>query len=108
MLFCSTMHFASGRVRRKTSQFVETLKRSVVQEISSIGHVLDTNSIFNAFLERAWHLNPTSQYFPQQYQEIADAVREAQLDNHLRQRVRYADPDNQLQLLNETLKKLTY
>ena len=27
-LFCSTMHFASGRVRRKTSQFVP-LKRSV-------------------------------------------------------------------------------
>ena len=74
----------------------------------TLGHVLDTSTVFNAFLERAWHLNPTSQHFPQQYQEIADAVREAQLDNHLRQRTPYADPYNQLQLLNETLKKLAY
>lgn len=74
----------------------------------TLRHVLDTASIFNAFLERAWHLNPTSRYFPEQYQEIADAVREAQLDNHLRQRTPYADPYNQLQLLDETLKKLAY
>ena len=74
----------------------------------TLTHVLDTASVFNAFLERAWHLNPTSQYFPERYREIADAVREAQLDNHLRQRTPYADPYNQLQLLNETLKKLAY
>ena len=40
--------------------------------------------------------------------KIADAVREAQLDNHLRRRTPYADPYNQLELLNETLKKLDY
>ncbi len=74
----------------------------------TLRHVLDTVTVFNAFLERAWHLNPTSQYFPERYREIADAVREAQLDNHLRQRTPYADPYNQLELLNETLKKLTY
>ena len=74
----------------------------------TLTHVLDTVSVFNAFLERAWHLNPTSQYFPQRYQEFANAVREAQYDNHLRQRASYADPYNQLELLNETLKKLAY
>ena len=74
----------------------------------TLRHVLNTASVFNAFLERAWHLNPTSQHFPERYREIADAVREAQLDNHLRQSIPYADPYNQLQLLNETLKKLTY
>lgn len=74
----------------------------------TLRHVLDTASVFNAFLERAWHLNPTSRYFPHRYQEIADAVREAQLDNYLRQRTPYADPYNQLELLNETLKKLAY
>ena len=74
----------------------------------TLTHVLDTATVFNAFLERAWHLNPTSQYFPKRYQEIADAVREAQFDNHLRQRASYADPYNQLELLNETLKKLAY
>ena len=74
----------------------------------TLRHVLDTPTVFNAFLERAWHLNPTSRYFPQRYQEIADAVREAQFDNHLRQSTPYADPYNQLQLLNETLKKLAY
>ena len=74
----------------------------------TLTHVLDTASIFNAFLERAWHLNPTSPYFPKRYQEIADAVREAQFDNRLRQRAPYSNPYNQLQLLNETLKKLAY
>ena len=34
LLFCSTMHFASGRVRRKTSQFVPP-ERYVFREISS-------------------------------------------------------------------------
>ena len=74
----------------------------------TLRHVLDTVSVFNAFLERAWHLNPTNRYFPQRYQEIADAVREAQFDNPLRQRAPYSNPYNQLQLLNETLKKLAY
>ncbi|MDE0396376.1 MAG: hypothetical protein OXL96_01075 [Candidatus Poribacteria bacterium] len=74
----------------------------------TLTHVLDTVSVFDAFLERAWHLNPTSPYFPERYQEIADAVQEAQFDNRLRQRAPYANPYNQLQLLNETLKKLEY
>lgn len=74
----------------------------------TLTHVLDTVTVFNAFLERAWHLNPTSQYFPERYREVADTVREAQFDNHLRQRTPYADPYNQLELLNETLKKLDY
>ena len=74
----------------------------------TLTHVLDTASVFNTFLERAWHLNPTSRYFPERYREIADAVREAQLDNRLRQRTPYSNPYNQLQLLNETLKKLAY
>ena len=74
----------------------------------TLTHVLDTASVFNAFLKRAWHLNPTSPYFPERYREIAGAVREVQFDNHLRQRTPYADPYNQLELLNETLKKLAY
>ena len=74
----------------------------------TLTHVLDTASIFNAFLERAWHLNPTSPYFPERYQEIADATREAHFDNRLRQRAPYANPYNQLELLNETLKKLAH
>ena len=74
----------------------------------TLTHILDTASVFEAFLERAWHLNPTSRYFPERYREIANAVRAAQYDNHLRQRASYADPYNQLELLNETLKKLAY
>ena len=74
----------------------------------TLTHVLDTASVFDAFLERAWHLNPTSPYFPERYRDIADAVREALFDNRLRQRAPYANPYNQLELLNETLKKLTY
>ena len=74
----------------------------------TLTHVLDTASVFDAFLERAWHLNPTSPYFPERYRDLADAVQEAQFDNRLRQRAPYANPYNQLQLLNETLKKLEY
>ena len=74
----------------------------------TLRHVLDTASVFNAFLERAWHLNPTSPYFPERYRDIADAIQEAHLDTRLRQRAPYANPYNQLQLLNETLKKLAY
>ena len=74
----------------------------------TLTHLLDTASVFDAFLERAWHLNPTSPYFPERYREIADAVRESLFDNRLRQRAPYANPYNQLQLLNETLKKLEY
>lgn len=74
----------------------------------TLTHVLDTASVFDAFLERAWHLNPTSPYFPERYREIADTVQEAQFDNRLRQRAPYSNPYNQLQLLNETLKKLAY
>ena len=74
----------------------------------TLTHVLDTASVFSAFLERAWHLNPTSRYFPERYRDIADAVREAHFDNRLRQRIPYANPYNQLELLNETLKKLAY
>ena len=74
----------------------------------TLTHVLDTVTVFDAFLERAWHLNPTSPFFPERYRELAAAVQEAQFDNHLRQRAPYANPDNQLQLLNETLKKLEY
>ena len=74
----------------------------------TLTHLLDTPFVFNAFLERAWHLNPTSPYFPERYQEIADAVQEAHLDTRLRQLAPYANPYNQLQLLNETLKKLAY
>ena len=44
----------------------------------TLTHVLDTVSVFDAFLERAWHLNPTSPYFPERYRELADAVQEAQ------------------------------
>ena len=74
----------------------------------TLTHVLDTATIFDAFLERAWHLNPISPYFPERYRELADAVQEAHFDNRLRQRAPYSNPYNQLELLNETLKKLAY
>ena len=70
--------------------------------------VIGTAPVFSAFIERAWHLNPTSPHFPQQYREIANAVRASELDKSQRQSVHYADPYNQLELLNDTLKKLAY
>ena len=69
---------------------------------------LGISPVFDAFLQRAWHLNPVSRYFPNQYQPLVKSVRQAALDESKRENVHYADPYNQLQLLNETLKKLDY
>ena len=71
----------------------------------TLTHVLDTVSVFNAFLERAWHLNPTSRYFPKRYQEITDTVREAHFDNHLRQRTPYADPLQPTRIIERNVEK---
>ena len=70
--------------------------------------VIGTAPVFNAFLERAWHLNPTSTHFPSQYRDIVDAVRASELDRHERGKAHYADPHNQLELLNEMAKGLRY
>ena len=70
--------------------------------------VIGTAPVFNAFLERAWHLNPTSTHFPSQYCDIVDAVRASELDRHERGKAHYADPHNQLELLNEMAKGLRY
>ena len=70
--------------------------------------VIGTAPVFNAFLERAWHLNPTSPHFPSQYRDIVDAVRASELDKSQRQSVHYADLYAQLEELNETFKKIRY
>ena len=67
----------------------------------------DMSKLSKQILKRTNSLARTAQTSSPK-QEIADAVREAQLDNHLRRRTPYADPYNQLELLNETLKKLDY
>ena len=71
-------------------------------------NLIGTVPVFYAFLERAWHLNPTSPYFPDRYRDLVDAVRASELDKSQRQSVHYADPYNQMELLNDTLKKLAY
>ena len=71
-------------------------------------NLIGTAPVFNAFLERAWHLNPTSPYFPDRYRELVSAVRAAELDKSQRQSVHYADPYAQLEELNETFKKIRY
>ena len=70
--------------------------------------VIGTPPVFNAFIERAWHLNPTSPYFPDRYRDLVDAVRASELDRHERGKAHYADPHNQLELLNEMAKGLRY
>ena len=70
--------------------------------------VIGTAPVFNAFLERAWHLNPKSPYFPDRYRDLVDAVRASELDRHERGKAHYADPHNQLELLNEMAKGLRY
>ena len=62
--------------------------------------------VYHAFLERARHLTPTSPYFPNQYRDLVQAVRASELSRH--DRPTYANPYQQMELLNETLKKLAY
>ena len=84
------------------------MRTKKIKRWNTLTHVLDTALVFNAFLERAWHLNLTSQYVSERYREIADAVGESLFDSRLRQRAPYSNLYNQLQLLNETFKKLAY
>ena len=70
--------------------------------------VIGTAPVFNACLERAWHLKPSSPYFPDRYRDLVDAVRASELDRHERGKAHYADPHNQLELLNEMAKGLHY
>lgn len=62
--------------------------------------------VYHAFLERAWHLNPTSPYFPNQYRDLVQTIRASHLDKT--DRPTYANPYRQMELLDETLKKLAY
>ena len=62
--------------------------------------------VYHAFLQRAWHLNPTSRQFPRRYRDIATAIAAETHDRH--NRPTYADPHKQMEALNETLKKLAY
>ena len=70
--------------------------------------VIGTAPVFNAFLERAWHLNPKSPYFPDRYRDIVNEVRASEVDTRQRDQVHFANPYAQLEALNETAKKLRY
>lgn len=72
----------------------------------SLCQLLGEAPIYYAFLERAWHLNPASPYFPQQYRYLVQAIRASNLDKT--ERPTYANPHSQMELFNETLKKLAY
>ena len=74
----------------------------------SLSRLLGTAPVFNAFLDRAWHLSPTSSYFPRQYQDLVSAIRASNLDKQERGNAHYANPYAQLQALNDTFKELQY
>ena len=71
-------------------------------------NIMHPAPVYNAFLERAWHLTPTSPYFPDQYRDIATAARENHTDQQRRGQAYYANPYAQLKALDETAKKLRY
>ena len=71
-------------------------------------NVMNPAPVFHAFLERAWHLNPKSPYFPDRYRDIVDEVRASEVDTRQRDQVHFANPYAQLEALNETAKKLRY
>lgn len=73
-----------------------------------LSDMLHTATVYDAFLERAWHLNPGSQHFPDRYKPLVKAIRLQDTDNQLRKSVHYADPYNQMVELNETAKQIKY
>ena len=71
-----------------------------------LASLIGTVHVYKAFLERAWHLTPSSCYFPERYKELQITLakqHEAQLRHDT---VHYAFPQNQLEALNDTLKQL--
>lgn len=70
----------------------------------TLSNLIGEAQVFEAFLERAWHLNPTSPAFPERYRPLADALRTAHLDEKERAAAPLADPYLQLQELNDTAK----
>ncbi len=70
----------------------------------TLSNLIGDAPVFNAFLERAWHLNPTSPTFPERYRPLVDALRTAYLDEKERAVAPLADPYLQLQELNDTAK----
>ena len=71
-------------------------------------NLIGTAQVYHAFLERAWHLNPTSKHFPNRYRDIVKAVRHREHDRSHRLAVPYATPYEQLEALSETAKELRY
>ena len=87
--------------------FYDTASRNqnISTEISiwlSLCQLVGDVHIYKAFLERTWHLEPTSSAFPYQYRDLVKAVRAQEQDTSLRDGVHYAIPYNQLETLNET------
>ena len=74
----------------------------------TLSDMLHTASVYEAFLERAWHLNPSSQHFPKRYKDLVKAIRQQERESQLRKSVYYADPYNQMSELNETAKQIRY
>ena len=70
----------------------------------TLSKLIGEAQVFEAFLERAWHLNPTSTAFPERYRPLVDALRTAHLDEKERAAAPLADPYIQLQELNDTAK----
>lgn len=70
----------------------------------TLSNLIGQAQVFEAFLERAWHLNPTSPTFPERYRPLADTLRTAYLDEKERAVAPLADPILQLQELNDTAK----
>lgn len=72
----------------------------------TLSKLIGEAQVFEAFLERAWHLNPSCSAFPERYRPLAEALRTAHLDEKERAVAPLADPYLQLQDLNDTAKTI--
>ena len=71
-------------------------------------NILPAVSVFNAFLERAWHLNPTSKHFPHAYKEIARAARQAKYELDTLSEAPLGSLTETLRALNDNAKQIQY
>lgn len=68
-------------------------------------HLIGHDAIYNAFLIRSYHLEPTSRHFPIHYQALSQHCREQHLMNDS-ELPHYTATRNQIALLDKTLRKL--
>jgi len=74
----------------------------------ALANIISTTHVFNAFLDRAWHLTPTRKHFPSKYKPSASAARESHDPHDALAKAPMSTPYQMLKALDDNAKKIQY